>query len=1578
MRLAATAVGLGAAAYSLALAYVYVRERSAVGGGLEMDGYFAALAFLVPAFTLLASMLVFTRGVDVDSLMKCSCLVVPGLAVGALVFTVTLDGRVPHGVMAFAGATGLGTPLSFALWALIRKLRRLSASKTLVGTAWASAGACLCLGVPLSFAPVLAGLASVHHPAYVACLMAASLFVFALLWGVVHRCLFAGEAAAAGPPRTGAWGGTASPAHGAFAGFLARRRRAHRAASAVVFLSVAATVAAMTVTAWDDSFATGERAAGMVVAGMGVLFAVLCVPCGALDVRELGKYASLAAASLACTGASLAAYRLARSSRDQALERGGDGRDAAAWMRLSLYASVAVPVAAFGWNLAAARALAPGPAASLATFLGWPKARVPLTYATLSGAMCALFFFPLGAVLPAYLVYRESVADEGGPLVHGLQAAALAPPALATLFLAWRAARVSSLAAWRRLFRVRNPVRAASWLAGAAVFASCALLVVSLALSADESHTAALLAAALMLAPAYAWVYARAALAKAARPATKYRACAAAAAAACAALAAGGALAGADWGEACLTAAGGVAAAAALLCLAWAASDAFGATHPAAAVTGSLCCAFAALPALVLVPLGVLGAGLTLQRAVNYSLTLFMLGVMSASVVLNARLRRIEEERRARLATLVLRRALDTLLVRCSRDLARVLYDEYCHTLGDAERQRRGAPADTIRAVHRHEFSRWLASRDAVSWVRDPRRAGHMELVLAEGRTCVEPDAGRKPGALPPPAATTAALQAGLREKLGVPRRWCCCGGGGAGNDGSDDSQGGDEEAQRRETKERPGGVPAAAKGENDDDDGAAAKRRWGEAKARLMASGRGEWALVAPRAEVTRAHREQLLRRTFASYATSVRSNADRPGERTRHMSCESFRRFVRDSRLLGPGFTRAHVDLIYVRLTGKYVSRAGATLIDYGTWQRSLVDLAAAAFPHMPVARGPAALRRAAVAKRSPSPPAPPVSGRASPDSAASGGATDDVDVAAAVTPATDGTGASQTALDRLVFERVFRFARKAPPPEKAAAPSSPRAAAALAVSGSNQLIAVGDERGAGPPRLLAHPRIAGLLKRVGLRFVVERQLRRDEERYGASDGERVADADRAERVAVVARARAKARRRTENCLARCLGRLGGRGGAGAGETPRILVPGAGAVEVDDGELDADADGGDSDDSEVEEEKEEDEEEVEEQTTTWEAACSVAVAALEATAGRGAEDGGLLPAAAAMAIEASASNVLAVLGMAFELASLLAVIFSPSVPWGLSDGSQTAASAAILDYGVLYPGSFAKMFVACAGVAVLFPVLAVPGARHANRGTLGLAANGRPAPALSLQFALVKALSLFGSVLYLPILIKLASAFACGEPEADGSSRMVHSPEQRCWEGEHLAYCAAAVVAGVCYYPAASFLYPNLQFADRSLDLKFSPSFLVLLAQVKLAVSALAAFYPDEPYRLTACCGAACLALWAVSRSFAPGPCLVRRASDWLASSFLLAAWAAVAAFVVTASGRAAAGWVLLAAGWAVLLWRAARTDRAHLRDAARHDATGKADVEMAGLYRAPGTAGAALVQPAMSPPRMDSGLS
>ena len=77
------------------------------------------------------------------------------------------------------------------------------------------------------------------------------------------------------------------------------------------------------------------------------------------------------------------------------------------------------------------------------------------------------------------------------------------------------------------------------------------------------------------------------------------------------------------------------------------------------------------------------------------------------------------------------------------------------------------------------------------------------------------------------------------------------------------------------------------------------------------------------------------------------------------------------------------------------------------------------------------------------------------------------------------------------------------------------------------------------------------------------------------------------------------------------------------------------------------------------------------------------------------------------------------------------------------------------------------------------------------------------------------------------------LFSAMVCDtcDPEPKFLSRMA----VRCASFDHLLYIISGLTAAVLYYPVITYLQPQLQFKSKALDLKFEPTYLVVVAQCK-----------------------------------------------------------------------------------------------------------------------------------------------
>jgi len=218
---------------------------------------------------------------------------------------------------------------------------------------------------------------------------------------------------------------------------------------------------------------------------------------------------------------------------------------------------------------------------------------------------------------------------------------------------------------------------------------------------------------------------------------------------------------------------------------------------------------------------------------------------------------------------------------------------------------------------------------------------------------------------------------------------------------------------------------------------------------------------------------------------------------------------------------------------------------------------------------------------------------------------------------------------------------------------------------------------------------------------------------------------------------------------------------------------------------------------------------------------------------------------------------------------------------------------------------GSWQWIFFICVSLGVIYPAVVWYAIRQVRQGVFGLDVQGNKVGSCSARGLHLLTVKLFSEVLLLPALEVLLGVLLCdydipvivrgpasgnqttlnattnwtravygnasymsnssrGNRSRDlvdgmqgvevGPSGLVswratqhYMPEVVCWEGEHAGYIAAAACAILAYYPLAAFIYPNLQFADPSVDIKYKPSFMILLQTTRFALSIISALTRD-----------------------------------------------------------------------------------------------------------------------------------
>ncbi len=102
--------------------------------------------------------------------------------------------------------------------------------------------------------------------------------------------------------------------------------------------------------------------------------------------------------------------------------------------------------------------------------------------------------------------------------------------------------------------------------------------------------------------------------------------------------------------------------------------------------------------------------------------------------------------------------------------------------------------------------------------------------------------------------------------------------------------------------------------------------------------------------------------------------------------------------------------------------------------------------------------------------------------------------------------------------------------------------------------------------------------------------------------------------------------------------------------------------------------------------------------------------------------------------------------------------------------------------------------------------------------------------------------------------------------------------------------------------YYLFVTFIFPNLQWGHKSLELKYDPTFLAIAIQIKLLIVALASFFPDEddaPFQL-AVSAALLIAMAAMIKLSRPCSAILFNIID--IGGYLMAAWMCISGLLVT----------------------------------------------------------------------------
>lgn len=143
----------------------------------------------------------------------------------------------------------------------------------------------------------------------------------------------------------------------------------------------------------------------------------------------------------------------------------------------------------------------------------------------------------------------------------------------------------------------------------------------------------------------------------------------------------------------------------------------------------------------------------------------------------------------------------------------------------------------------------------------------------------------------------------------------------------------------------------------------------------------------------------------------------------------------------------------------------------------------------------------------------------------------------------------------------------------------------------------------------------------------------------------------------------------------------------------------------------------------------------------------------------------------------------------------------------------------------------------------SVLYGVFGVIAQERVSQNIYGLNDDGAPATFPQPQFMLAKFFQ-YLSGQFLLIMTKYIEAFVCDYDEP-GNYYMYANPDVECASPEHFIYMGLAFFGSAIYYPLSTFLSPNFQFSDHSLDMKYKSSFLIIYIQCKLLISGVSTLF-------------------------------------------------------------------------------------------------------------------------------------
>lgn len=171
---------------------------------------------------------------------------------------------------------------------------------------------------------------------------------------------------------------------------------------------------------------------------------------------------------------------------------------------------------------------------------------------------------------------------------------------------------------------------------------------------------------------------------------------------------------------------------------------------------------------------------------------------------------------------------------------------------------------------------------------------------------------------------------------------------------------------------------------------------------------------------------------------------------------------------------------------------------------------------------------------------------------------------------------------------------------------------------------------------------------------------------------------------------------------------------------------------------------------------------------------------------------------------------------------------ILNPQIGW-LSD----------LTSSNLYLPYYLQVFLAVGVVAVSVP-FGIRGIMLIFEDRLGLTENRLPATFPHPMFIFTLFYKLIVLALFNIVSQTFLDTFNCNWTSDIQPYKLVDDTSIECLSGTHSIMVIISLVCLISYYPLSSYAMPNFQFAEKTLDLKYRPSYLILYFQVNFILLA------------------------------------------------------------------------------------------------------------------------------------------